>query len=581
MEPATFFQQPPALTSTYRSDAVLREHLERLLPAEVRAKVEPELEQMGEAAAGELARLADEAESSPPRLVRYDPWGRRVDRIEVSPAWLRLHAVQARAGLAALPYRGRHGPYDRIVQHALLHLYAPSAAVYACPVAMTDAAARVLSDHAPAELCDRVLPLLVSRDPARAWTSGQWMTEREGGSDLSRHSTVARRDEQGRWRLHGVKWFTSAATADCALVLARPEGAMAGSRRLGLFLVERVDPATGEQQFGVTILVNRLKDKLGTRALPTAELTLAGAVATAVGGVEDGLRKMAGMLNVTRVHNAVSAAAGMRRGVDRALAYARVRDAFGRPLLDLPLHRETLAALAVEAEAALVLTARAMELQGRLEHGLASDAEQRSLRALVPTVKLLTGKDAVAHASEVVEAFGGAGYIEDTGVPRLLRDAQVLPIWEGTTNVLSLDLLRAELKDEAVTALLEEVSERAVALHGAPAGLGAAAELVQRSADALAKDVRGWALADGDALQAHMRDFALRLGRTCAAGLLAGHAAQRLAGNAHDDRGARVARRYAERWLAAAVPVLPAPERLVESGSLLDPEGTAGSAGAR
>jgi acyl-CoA dehydrogenase len=572
VQPASFFQQPPALTSTYRSDAVLREHLERLLPAEVRAEVEPELEQMGEAAAGELARLADEAEASPPRLVHYDPWGRRVDRIEVSRAWLRLHAIQAGAGLAALPYQDRHGPYDRVVQHALLHLYAPSAATYACPVAMTDAAARVLSDHAPAELRERVLPRLASRDPRRAWTSGQWMTEREGGSDLSRHSTVARRDEQGRWRLHGVKWFTSAATADCALVLARPDGAAAGSRGLALFLVERVDPATGEPRLGTTILVNRLKDKLGTRALPTAELTLAGAVATPVGEVSDGVRKIAGMLNVTRVHNAVNAAAGMRRGVDLALAYARVRDAFGRPLLDLPLHRETLAALAVEAEAAFAVALRAMELQGRLEHGLASGAGQRSLRALVPTVKLLTGKDAVAHASEVVEAFGGAGYIEDTGIPRLLRDAQVLPIWEGTTNVLSLDLLRAELKDEAVTALLEEVSERAASLRGAPAGLGAAADLVERSAGALAKDVRGWGLADGDALQAHMRGFALRLGRTCAAGLLAGHAAQRLAADAHDHRAAGVAGRYAERWLASATPTMPTAERLAESRSLLAPE---------
>src|SRR6266542_1970704 len=116
-----------------------------------------------------------------------------------------------------------------------------------------------------------------------------------------------------------------------------------------------------------------------------------------------------------------------------------------------------------------------MELEGRLEHGLAGDAEQRALRALIPTVKLLTGKDAVAHASEVVEAFGGAGYIEDTGVPRLLRDAQVLPIWEGTTNVLSLDLLRAELRDEAVTALLDEVAERAAALRSARPGVPALA----------------------------------------------------------------------------------------------------------
>jgi acyl-CoA dehydrogenase len=565
-----FFQAPPTLSNTYRSDRVLREHLERLLPAEVLAEVEPELHEMGEAAAGELARLAQEVEASPPRLVQYEPWGRRVDRIEVSPAWRALHAAQARAGLAALPYQDRHGSYDRIVQHALLHLYAPSAATYACPVAMTDAAARVLSDHAPAELRERVVALLASRDPARAWTSGQWMTEREGGSDLSRHATVARRDERGRWRLHGVKWFTSATTADCALVLARPEGAAPGSRGLGLFLVERLDPLTGEPQLGATILVNRLKDKLGTRALPTAELTLAGAAATPVGGTEDGLRKMAGMLNVTRVHNAVSAAAGMRRGVELALAYARVREAFGRRLEDLPLHRETLAALAVQAEAAFALTARAMELQGRLEHGLAGEAEQRALRALVPVVKLLTGKDAVAHASEVVEAFGGAGYIEDTGIPRLLRDAQVLPIWEGTTNVLSLDLLRAEQRDEAVTALLEDVSERVAGLRDLPPRLGAV-ELVERSAGALAKDVRGWPLADAEALQAHMRQFALRLGRTCAAALLAEHAAGRLVHH-RDGRAAAVAARYAQRWLAAEPPAIPSAERLAESRSLLGPE---------
>src|SRR6266508_3552953 len=136
-----FFQEPPSLPNTYRSDAVLREHLSRLLPAEFLAEVEPE-----------------------------------IDRIEVSRAWTELHAVQARAGLCALPYEDRHGRHDRVVQHALLHLYGPSSAVYSCPVAMTDAAVRVLVDHAPAELRERVVPRLTSRDPERAWTSGQWMT---------------------------------------------------------------------------------------------------------------------------------------------------------------------------------------------------------------------------------------------------------------------------------------------------------------------------------------------------------------------------------------------------------------------
>jgi acyl-CoA dehydrogenase len=550
-----FFQDPPRLANTYRSDVVLREHLQRLLSDDVLAEVEPELDRMGEAAAGQLLRLAEQAEASPPRLVQYDPWGRRVDRIEVSPAWTELHATQARAGLCALPYEDRHGCHGRIVQHALLHLYGPSSAVYTCHVAMTDAAARVLLDHAPAELRDRVVPRLTSRDPGSAWTSGQWMTEREGGSDVGRSATVARHDQAGRWRLDGVKWFTSATTADCALALARPEGAPDGSGGLGLFLVERLDPRTGRSQLGSTILVNRLKDKLGTRALPTAELTLAGAAATPVGGADGGLRKIAGMLNVTRLHNAVSAAAGMRRGVELAAAYAATRQAFGRRLADLPLHRATLADLAVEAEAAFALASRGMELLGRLEHGEAGGQEQRALRALVPTVKLLTARDAVAHASEVVEAFGGAGYVEDTGIPRLLRDAQVLPIWEGTTNVLSLDLLRAESREGAVSALLADLADQLAAVRATPVA-GIETDLVERSHALLLEHVGAWPDSDGDALQERLREFAFRLGRTYAAALLARHAAHRRVRHG-DDRAAGVARRYAERWLRGSTLVAP------------------------
>jgi acyl-CoA dehydrogenase len=570
----TFYQQPPVLTNTFRSDAVLREHLQRLLPAELLAEVTPELDAMGEAAAGELARLAGLAEAAPPRLVQFGPWGRRVDRIEVSAAWDELVAAQQRAGLVAVAYDGRHGAHARVVQHALLHLYGPSSAVATCPLAMTDAAVRVLLDHAPEELRDRVVPRLTSRDPAVAWTSGQWMTEREGGSDVGGTATVARRDERGRWRLHGTKWFTSATTADCALALARPHGAPEGSRGLGLFLVEALDPETGRSQLGETILVNRLKDKLGTRAMPTAELELAGAAATPVGDVEAGLKKITGMLNVTRVHNGVSAAAGMRRGVELAAGYARLRRAFGRPLVDLPLHRETLVDLAVEAEAAFALVARTAGLLGLAEHGAAGEREQRALRALVPLVKLLTAKDAVAHASEVVEAFGGAGYIEDTGVPRLLRDAQVLPIWEGTTNVLSLDLARAERTGQAVSALLEDLEALLRPPDGWAAGaeragaLDLAGDLAGRSLEALAKELRSFAELDDAAVQAHLRGFALRLGRTAATVLLVGHAAHRLARHG-DRRAALAAARYAARWLSGPPASAPSQDRLASTEALL------------
>jgi acyl-CoA dehydrogenase len=541
-----FFQDPPPLANTYRTDPALREHLERVLPAEVLAAIEPELDTLGEAAVGELERLAAAAHADEPRHVPYDPWGRRVDRIETSPAWTALHGWQVRLGLCALPYEDRFGQHARVVQHALHHLYGPSSATYTCPVAMTDAAARVLLDHAQPELRDRVVPRLTSRDPETAWTSGQWMTEREGGSDVGRPATVARQDADGRWRLWGTKWFTSATTADCALALARPEGAAAGSRGLGLFLVELVDPGTGRRQIGDTILVDRLKDKLGTRSLPTAELTLAGAVATPVGEVEQGLKKISAMLNVTRAHNAMGAAGGMRRAAALAGAYAQVREAFGQPLADLPLHRETLAELDAEAEGAFALTFRVMQLIGRAEHGQASDVELRALRGLLPVAKLLTGKDAVAVASEALECFGGAGYIEDTGIPRLLRNAQVLPLWEGTTNVLSLDLLRAATKDDAVTAALTDLRTRLEAVG--EAALEPAVRAVAADRDALAAEAAGWVGADAEAVQVGMRRFALRLGRAYTAGLLVEHAAHRLAKHA-DDRAAGVARRYVSRWL--------------------------------
>ena len=568
-----FTQTPPPLRSTWLADVPLREHLERVLPPAVHADVAPQLATLGDAAAGPLRALGDQAQAEPPRLVSYDAWGRRVDRIVCSPAWAALGAESVRLGLAALPYDAPHGAASRVVQAALAHLYGPSSATYTCPVSMTDAAARVLLEHGDPEVVERIVPRLTSRDPATAWTSGQWMTERPGGSDVGRTETVARRDADGGWYLTGVKWFTSATTADCALALARTVDAdghgVEGSRGLSLYLVELVDPRDGRRQIGDTILVNRLKDKLGTRSLPTAELTLQGAYATAVGPVGAGVKTISGMLAITRLWNAVQSAAGMARAVQLAVAYAGVREAFGRPLLEQPLHVETLGDLAVEAEAALALVLRVAELLGRAEQGDASDADGRALRGLLPVAKLLTAKDAIAVASEAIEAFGGAGYVEDTGLPALLRDAQVLAIWEGTTNVLALDLLRAARRDAAVDGVLAEVGR---ALEGADVPvLADAVRAVAAERDALAVEAAAWTALDRDAVEVGMRRFALRLGRCTSAALLCAHAGHRLAKHV-DARAAAAARRYAQRWLgggpgAAATPAARA-ERLADARTL-------------
>ncbi|HEY6100092.1 MAG TPA: acyl-CoA dehydrogenase family protein, partial [Anaeromyxobacter sp.] len=289
-----FFQDPPGLGNTFASDPLLREYLARTVPPPVLREIEPELAHLGELAGGRLFELQAADRPNEPRLVQWDAWGRRVDRIEVTPLWREAASLAARHGLVAAAYERRHGPLSRVHQHAMVYLLEPSMDVYACPLAMTDGAARTLLDLGNAALAERALPRLTSRDPARAWTSGQWMTERIGGSDVSATETEARRDGAG-WRLYGTKWFTSAATAEMALALAHPEGNPKGSKGLALFYLE----TRNEDGSWNGISVNRLKDKLGTRKLPTAELTLDGARATPVAGLSDGVRNITTMLNVT------------------------------------------------------------------------------------------------------------------------------------------------------------------------------------------------------------------------------------------------------------------------------------------
>jgi alkylation response protein AidB-like acyl-CoA dehydrogenase len=534
----TFFQPPPGLGNQYTADHALRSYLARALPADVLREVEPELDAMGELAGGPLFELQQRSRGDEPRLVQWDAWGHRVDTIELTPLWREAARVATERGVVAAAYERRHGEHSRVHQFALVYLFDASTEVYTCPLAMTDGAAKTLVVHGNRALLDRAVPRLTSRDPARAWTSGQWMTERTGGSDVAISETVARKDpETGAYRLHGTKWFTSATTAEMALTLARPEGNAPGGPGLALFYVETRDESGRLRG----IVVNRLKDKLGTRMVPTAELTLDGAPAVPVIGLTDGIKHIAPMLNVTRTWNAICACAGMRRGLALARDYARKRVAFGAPLAEKPLHVDTLAALEAELEGALLLAFRAAELLGREEAGVLTEEESQLARLLTPVAKATTGKQAVAVASEVLESFGGAGYVEDTGLPRLLRDAQVLPIWEGTTNVLSLDTLRVLGKTGALASVEREVERRV-----ARAGEGGCARAGDEARRAVAH-ARAWlesAAAKGPrSLEAGARRLTLTLGRALEVALLVDHAAW--AAQLGDRRPAAAARRLA------------------------------------
>lgn len=547
---ARFYQDPPRLGNQYAEDGLLREHLALALPPEVLATLEPELVHLGELGGRELydAWLADLPNE--PVLTQWDAWGHRVDHIELTPLWKRAQRLTAEHGLVAAGYdHAAFGAHARTVQFAKNHLVQPSLDVWSCPLAMTDGAARTLLELGNTTLSDRAVPRLLSRDADTAWTSGQWMTERTGGSDVSRTETIARRAGDG-WVLEGTKWFTSATTSQMALTLARPEGNPEGSRGLALFFVELRD-AAGRLQ-GISI--NRLKDKLGTRKVPTAELTLIDTPAVPVAGLDEGVRKIASMLNVTRLWNAMGAEWSMRRAVALAQAYSHTRHAMGALLIDKPLHVDTLAEMASESAGAFLLAFRVAELSGRAEARVASEGELELLRVLTPITKLTTGKQVVAVCSEAVECFGGAGYVEDTGLPRIVADAQVLPIWEGTTNVLSVDTLRALAKPAAVEVLLGDI--RALAREGR----GAALDPVVDTIEAAVQHAALWlstSQRDRTTVEAGARQLALTLGRSYEAALLVRHAA-RVAASGRDARRATAqARRFARAGLDRLLELAP------------------------
>ncbi len=515
MQSTLFIQSPPVLGNQYGDDAFLRGYLQRRLPAEMLSEIEPSLTELGALAGGELYRLQLDDRLNEPTLTQWDAWGNRVDRIEVSPLWRRAAEIAASQGLIAIPYERRHGRYSRIHQFAAVYLFHASSDVYTCPLAMTDGAARTLTVSANRALIDRAVGRLTSRDPARAWTSGQWMTESTGGSDVGASLTQAVRDESGAWRLYGKKWFTSAITSQMALTLARPEGNGPGGSGLAMFYVE-----THNDDGSLNgIRVERLKDKLGTRKVPTAELTLDGARAVLVGDTRHGTRNIEPMLTVTRAWNSVTSVSFMRRAMALARAYASQRRAFGAKLNELPLHVDTLAGLEAETRGAFLLAFELVELIGRQEAGEIDDAQRALLRVITPIAKLLTARQAVNVVSECIEAFGGAGYVEDTGLPMLLRDAQVLPIWEGTTNVLALDtVLRGEL-GVGLPALRQRIQQGI----SAPAD----ARLARAGQQALAavEHVSSWLSHNDDPrrLQANARRLAMTLGRALELALLVEH----------------------------------------------------------
>lgn len=440
--------QPPDI-SYWDASQALRKLLAAKLTREDFAWAEPQLAAMGDTASRTVAPLAVVADRESPRLITHDPRGNRVDRIDYHPAYREMQRIAYGSGMVGMKYDAAtlsaRGAAVQLTGFALGYLFAMAEMGLYCPVCMTDGVARILSLWGGRERFGATIDRLAATDMSKVWTGAMFLTERAGGSDVGANETIARQDSLGGWSLTGTKWFCSNVDADAILATARPEGGLAGTKGLRTWLVLR------EKAPGLTI--DRIKEKLGVRSMPTGEVTLDSVPAIEVGD----FHSIAEMLNLSRLYNSVAAVAVMGRAILEARHYVERRRAFGKRVIEHPLAEETLLDAEAEHLGALYLTFETVDALGRADRGDERAARER--RFLTPVVKAVTGKLAVPVVSECMELIGGNAYIEESPMPRLLRDAQVLPIWEGTTNILALDALRAAAKDGGHLITLERIAK--------------------------------------------------------------------------------------------------------------------------
>ncbi|HEY7594218.1 MAG TPA: acyl-CoA dehydrogenase family protein [Actinophytocola sp.] len=466
-------QVPPLVGHDTAEDPALLEGLRR----EGAGWAEDDLHALGAlaggAAAQEWGRLANEHE---PVLRTHDRYGHRIDEVEYHPVYHELMTVAVERGLHAGPWADdRKGAH--VARAAKFYLWGQVEGGHLCPVSMTYAVVPALRHNA--ELAARFEPLLTANvyDPGlrvpetkRGLTAGMSMTEKQGGSDVRANATRAVPQPDGSYLLTGHKWFTSAPMCDVFLVLAQAPGG------LSCFLLPRVLPDGTRNRMHL----QRLKDKLGNRSNASSEVEYDEAVAWLVGEEGQGVRTIIQMVNMTRLDCVIAGAAGMRAGLVQAVHHATHRQAFGSYLVDTPLMRNVLADLTIESEAATTL---AMRLAGATDRAVAGDEQAAAFRRLGLAVsKYWVCKRASAHAAEALECLGGNGYVEESGMPRLYREAPLISIWEGSGNVAALDVLRA--MRSGTEAFLNEVNQGA----GYDARLDAAIGGLEREIVRLAAD---------------------------------------------------------------------------------------------
>jgi alkylation response protein AidB-like acyl-CoA dehydrogenase len=457
----------------------------------------PHFDRLGALAGGRLDALAQVADKHPPVLNPRDKFGRDEDWIDYHPAYREMekiafdefgmHAMSHRAGVLGLG-----APAHPLVKYAITYLFVQAEFGLMCPVSVSDTSNFIIKRFGSDALKTLLLDRLLSQDPATMLKGTQFMTEKAGGSDVGAIETEAERigvgaDGVERWRLYGQKWFCSHADADVAVMLARPRGAAPGTAGLGMFALPRRLEDGSRNSYRIV----RLKDKLGTRSMASGEIVLEGATAYLVGDVNRGFKQMMEQVNLSRLSHGVRAAAMMRRCLNEALAAARGRRAFGKAIAEYPLLRRQLMKIMLPTEQALSLFAFSADAMGRANAG--DQEAENLLRILTPVYKFRACRDNIPVASQALEVRGGIGYIEEWVTARLVRDAQIGTLWEGTSNINALDVVQRAVGKggghRTLTAALKAKYEPSGSLPGQYKGLlGATLDRVERFAESVASD---------------------------------------------------------------------------------------------
>lgn len=436
----------------FRSDYHFQNYFTKLLNS-IYSEITKDFEYVGEKAANEMNRLSYLADRYPPELIKRTPLGEPLEEIAFHPAYWSLMDIAVHSKMFQYKwnsnYRIQYQKDAHKIGFALGYLYAMTECGIYCPLCMTDGAARLIDKFGTSLHKEELLPRIGTNNPKEFYTGAMFLTEKTGGSDVGANLVSAQKIEENLYALKGEKWFCSNANADIAFVLARTRPDIPGTKGLSLFLLRKFQK-DGNPNYKEII---RLKDKLGVRSMASAEILFHDTQAELIGNEGEGFKLMTEMINLSRLYNSVAAVSAHRRAIIEAWQHLAFRSLFGKEAFHHALIQEDFFVLGAEWLADFAITFKAVELLDLADN---SNEEAQSLcRILIPICKYITAKNAYQGIQKSMELMGGMGYIEENTLPRLMRDALVLPIWEGAGNIMFLDMFRAAIKTKALYNILE------------------------------------------------------------------------------------------------------------------------------